>query len=116
MCLVGLAEKKVSESIYKNNYYYFRIVPHLCDVICFYSMPRHRRTTLIKKVSEYFKPVDADDPKNYDQICQIENCGRKLSAKQPSNLTLHVKKCHENVYNDHIKPRAFDPNAMAIKR
>lgn len=112
----GICSRTKSKRSDINNNYYLRLVPNLCDVICFYSMPRQRRTTLKEKVAEHFKPVEVDDPNNYDQICQIEKCGRKLSAKQPSNLTLHVKKCHEILYNEHIKPRAFDSNAMAIKR
>lgn len=61
-----------SKRIDINNNYYLRIVRNLCYVICFYIMPRQRRTTLKEKIAEHFKAVEADDPNNYDRICQIE--------------------------------------------
>lgn len=68
------------------------------------------------KVANYFERVDPNDQKNHSYRCKIEDCGRVLSGKQPSNLSTHAKMMHEIFYETYIRPPVTDPKAMAIKR
>lgn len=72
--------------------------------------------SLKAKVVGYFERVDPDNKNDHFYRCKIENCGRLVSGKQPSNLTAHVKTLHETFYETHIRPPVNNETAMAIKR
>lgn len=72
--------------------------------------------TLKARLATYFERVDSQDPKNHNYRCQIENCGRIISGKQPTNLNSHAKSVHETFYESKIKIPGTDPTVLSYKR
>lgn len=72
--------------------------------------------TLKARLAAHFERVDSQDPKNHNYRCQIENCGRIIPGKQPTNLNAHAKSVHEAFYESKIKIRCPDPSILLHKR
>lgn len=71
---------------------------------------------LTNKVCEYFLLIDTKEKK---YRCGIENCSKELAGKNKSNLIAHVKRKHNNFYENNFgeaKYRILEVDPLPVKR
>lgn len=66
------------------------------------------------KALDYFVPLLPDNAKNTKYVCQINNCGSTLEARNRFNLVSHIKTQHDEIFKI-ISTRQIDGNAASLK-
>lgn len=72
-----------------------------------------RKNSQTDKALTHFSTVDDCDNKTHR--CNVENCGKYLMAKKPSNLVAHLKSCQKPIYNE-ISAQKYDDKYYLKKR
>lgn len=62
---------------------------------------------------EYFVPLN-DSANNTKYVCQIENCGSTLEARNKFNLVSHIKLLHEGIYKN-ISTTPIEETAVSFE-